>query len=457
MIIYTAKKGKVKMNIIARFAPSPTGHLHLGNIRTALVNWLFVNQNKGKFILRIDDTDKERSKEEYFHGIVEDLTWLGLNYDELVRQSDRTKRYDEIKDRLITEGRLYPCFETKEELDMKRKTLLSRGLPPIYDRAALKLSKDEIENRISQGEKAHYRFKLDDEVISWSDLVRGEISFDPRNLGDPILIREDNSMTYMLCSCIDDIDMSISHVFRGEDHISNTAIGVQLHRAIGGGIPLFAHLSLLKTKTSGMSKRDGGFDIKSLRENFIEPMAINSLLARLGTAQTIEPHLNMEKLIKEFDIGKFGKAAANYDYDELLRLNHKILSQSNYKQKKNALAALGCEVDERFFNAVKSNINIISEIKQWYDICRTKITPVIASGDKDFLMKISKLLPLNIDENSWDLWLREIKKQSERKGKELFMPIRKAITGAEHGPELKIVLPLIDREVIVKRLEGVDA
>ena len=443
------------MNIIARFAPSPTGYLHLGNVRTALVNWLFIKQISGKFILRIDDTDRIRSKEEYFHGIVEDLAWLGLDYDQMFKQSDRLDRYDEIKTKLIAEGRLYPCFEASEELDMKRKTLLSRGLPPIYDRAALKLSKDEIESKIKQGIKPHYRFKLDTEDIHWSDLVRGSISFDPKNLSDPILIREDGSMTYMLCSCIDDKDMSITHVFRGEDHISNTAIGVQLHRAIGGNIPQFAHLSLLKTKTAEMSKRVGGFDIKSLRDDFIDPMAINSLLARLGTSQVIDPQIDMSKLIAEFDIKKFGKAAANYDFEELKRLNHKIISLSSYARLKPSIEKLGFAIDEEFFEAIKPNLNILSEIKQWYEICKTKLTPVIDENDREFLTSITSHLPEVLDHSSWDTWMSEIKKQTSRKGKELFMPIRKALTGAENGPELKHVLPLITREKVLSRLQGI--
>ena len=445
------------MKVIARFAPSPTGYLHLGNIRTALVNWLFVQQQSGKLILRIDDTDLVRSKEEYFEGIIEDLAWLGLDYEQMFRQSGRLTRYNEIKARLVAEGRLYPCFESAEELDMKRKTLLARGLPPIYDRAALKLSAAEIERKTSQGIMPHYRFKLDNEVIEWDDLIRGKMHFDPKNLGDPILIREDGSMTYMLGSCVDDIDMAITHVFRGEDHISNTAVGVQLHRAIGGSIPQFAHLSLLKTKTAEMSKRLGGFDIKSLRESFIDPMAISSLLARLGTAQTIEPYTNMSQLIREFDINKFGKAAANYDYEELKRLNHKIIALSSYQRVLPALEKLGIIVEPSFFEAIKSNLNIISEIKQWHEICKAKLQPVIEEEDKAFLSEIANLLPEKLNENSWEEWLILIKKQTDRKGKSLFMPIRKALTAAEDGPELKQVLPLIDREVVIKRLNGIES
>ena len=444
------------MTVIVRFAPSPTGYLHLGNIRTALVNWLFAAQQGGKFILRIDDTDLVRSSEEYFEGIIQDLAWLGLDYEQMFRQSERLARYNEIKESLIAAGRLYPCFESAEELDMKRKTLLSRGLPPIYDRAALKLSAAEVASKIASGIKPHYRFKLDDEMIQWNDLIRGKMHFDPKNLGDPILIREDGSMTYMLCSCIDDIDMSITHVFRGEDHISNTAIGVQLHRAIGGAIPQFAHLSLLKTKTAEMSKRLGGFDIKSLREAFIDPMAISSLLARLGTAQSIEPYTDMGELIREFDIKKFGKAAANYDYEELKRLNHKIIAMSSYQRMLPTIEKLGITVEQSFFEAIKPNLDIMSQLKQWYEICRAQLVPVIDEEDRAFLREIADLLPAKLDENSWDEWINLIKKQTDRKGKSLFMPIRKALTASEDGPELKLVLPLIDRAVVLKRLGGAE-
>jgi glutamyl-tRNA synthetase len=445
------------MTVIARFAPSPTGYLHLGNIRTAIVNWLFVKQQGGKFILRIDDTDSVRSKEEYFHSIVEDLAWLGLDYAEMFRQSERMERYNQVRDKLIEQGRLYPCFESSEELEMKRKTLLSRGLPPIYDRAALKLSGKEIEAKISEGIKPHYRFKLAQDVIEWDDLIRGKLHFEPKNLGDPILIREDGSMTYMLCSCIDDIDMSITHVFRGEDHISNTAVGVQLHRAIGGEIPRFAHLSLLKTKTAEMSKRVGGFDIKSLREQHLDPMAINSLLARLGTAQTVEPYTDMNSLISEFDIGKFGKAAANYDFEDLKRLNHKIIAMSSFERMEPFVSRLGIPIDSSFFEAIKTNINVISELRQWHEICNQKLTPVVEEGDREFLKMISGFLPQELDSNSWDIWINEIKERTDRRGRNLFMPIRLALTGSEDGPELKLMLPLIARNVIVKRLSGEQA
>lgn len=445
------------MTVIARFAPSPTGYLHLGNIRTAIVNWLFIKQQKGKFILRIDDTDLVRSKEEYFHAIVEDLAWLGLDYDQMFRQSERMERYNEVRDKLIEQGRLYPCFESSEELEMKRKTLLSRGVPPIYDRAALKLSGEEIAAKINHGLLPHYRFKLDEDVIEWDDLVRGKLHFEPRHLGDPILIREDGSMTYMLCSCIDDIDMGITHVFRGEDHISNTAIGVQLHRAIGGAIPRFAHLSLLKTKTAEMSKRLGGFDIKSLREQHVDPMAINSLLARLGTAQTIEPYTDMSLLVREFDIAKFGKAAANYDFEDLKRLNHKIIAMSSFERMQPFISKLGIAIDRSFFEAIKNNISVICELEQWHQICKQKLQPRVEEADREFLKLISSFLPQKIAEDSWDRWINEIKAQTERRGKSLFMPIRLALTGSEDGPEIKLVLPLIARDVIVKRLNGVEA
>jgi glutamyl-tRNA synthetase len=450
------------MNIITRFAPSPTGFLHLGNVRTALINWLFTaknNQpeNKNSFILRIDDTDLVRSKEEYYQQIIRDLDWLGLSYDRIERQSLRIARYQEVVEQLKEKGLLYPCFESAEELEMKRKFQLSRGLPPLYDRASLKLSKSEIDSMLSSGRKPHYRFKISSSEISWNDMIRGEIHFDGSKLSDPILIREDGSMTYILCSCIDDYDMGITHIFRGEDHISNTAVGVQISAAIGAKEPLYGHLSLLKTKDQEMSKRTGGFDIKSLKEEGFMPMAINSLLARLGSSKPIEAFSHLGELLPEFAIDTYGKAAANYDKNELLRLNHKLLSSTTYEDVKDQHTDLKAHDTEKFFYAVRANLNKIDEIFEWDRICNNSLKPIIHDEDKEFLQQASKLLPENLDQNSWDIWINALKNNSNRKGKELFMPLRLAITGIEHGPELKIVIAIIDRNRLVKRLCGLEA
>lgn len=442
------------MNIITRFAPSPTGYLHVGNVRTALINWLFTAKYNGQFILRIDDTDIVRSKEEYFLQIVEDLKWLGLDYCRIEKQSLRSERYKEVFADLQKRGLLYPCFETAEDLEMKRKLLLSRGLPPIYDRSALKLSDIEIKKMMDEGKKPHYRFKISPGNIEWEDMIRGKIHFEADKLSDPILVREDGTMTYMLCSCIDDKDMNISHIFRGEDHITNTAIGIQISEAIEAPQVKYGHLSLLSSKEQEMSKRVGGFDIKSLREESFMPMAINSLLARLGTSKPIEPFKNLADLLPEFSVEIFGKATANYDKNELIRLNHKLLSFTEYSEIKDQLINLSCSDKEQFYYAVRNNLNKIDEIFEWDRICNQALEPIIHENDRSFLEQASMLLPEIIDENTWDNWISVIKDVSPRKGKELFMPIRLAITGLEHGPELKFIIANIKRDVILERLKG---
>lgn len=426
--------------IITRFAPSPTGYLHVGNIRTALVNWLFTNKMGGQFMLRIDDTDLERSEDRYREAAFEDMKWLGLEWDVSVRQIERIARYEEAKQKLIQDGRLYPCYETQEELEIKRKIALSQGKPPIYDRAALK-------NAPIAGKKPHWRFLLNHEEIKWHDIIRGDTSFHGRNLSDPILIREDGSMTYILSSVVDDIDFEISHIIRGEDHVTNTAIQIQIFEALGGKSPEFAHLALLKTKESGISKRDGGFDIISLRESGIEAMAITSLLAHLGSSHAIEPYNSLEELVRQFDISAFGRSLANYDEEDLLRLNKKLLHIMPYN------SARLDNIDENFWNDVKGNLNKFDEIKDWWRICNDAISPI--ADDHDFLMQSAKLLPDgNWDDKTWNEWVARIKDITGRKGKELFMPIRKALTAQEQGPELHKLLPLIGRDKVIKRLKG---
>lgn len=443
------------MSIICRFAPSPTGLLHVGNARTALINWLLAKKNNGKFILRIDDTDLQRSKEEYVTQIIEDLNWLGLEYAEIFRQSDRMARYEEIKNFLIQKNRLYPCFESQEELEIKRKILLSKGKPPIYDRAALNLSQAEIENLIKEGKRPHYRFKLDDGKIFWNDQIRGNIHFEGKNLSDPILIREDGSMTYMLCSVIDDMDYNITHVVRGEDHITNTAISIQIIEALQAQIPNFAHLSLLKSQDAEISKRDGGFDIKSLRDEYIEPMTINSLLATIGSSQPIEIYSNLSELVEHFDIKYFGKAPAIYDKEELIRLNHKLISKTPFSLIAKRITEIGIDINEAFWESVKGNINLISDLEEWAKIYNDDFTYDIPTKDVDFLSEIIQYLPKNNwNQNTWNEWIAEIKKHSSRKGSELFLPIRMALTGKDNGPELGKILVILGPDKVKKRLAG---
>lgn len=446
------------MLVKTRFAPSPTGMLHIGNVRTALINWLFARSNNGIFMLRMDDTDILRSKTEYEEAIKEDLHWLGLGWDEFARQSERLTRYEEVKNNFIASGRLYPCFESQNDLDMKRKLLLSRGLPPIYDREGLKLTKEQQEEFLAQGHKPHYRFLLEDGLIEWDDQIRGKIQFQSKNLSDPIVIREDGSMTYILCSAVDDVDFGITHILRGEDHITNTAIGIQITKALGKVPPIIGHTSLLKSKTDKISKRVGGFDIRSLREQFIEPMAIKSLLAKMGSSDSIEAVSNINELLEEFKLSKFSLSAVNYDFDELLQLNHKLISNFSYERIKPQLVDLKIDIDEDFWLSVRGNLNTVNELVEWWNICNKNIPSNISSESEDFLQIACTLLPEGEwNSSTWDLWVSQIKEKTGRSGKSLFMPLRLALTGKESGPELKVLLPLIGRQKVEKRLHGENA
>jgi len=440
------------MKVITRFAPSPTGLIHIGNVRTALLCYLIAKQNNGKFMLRMDDTDIERSKPEYAQAIQDELKWLGLDWDIFAKQSDRLDRYEEVKQKLISEGLLYPCYESAQDLDVKRKMLINRGLPPIYDRAGLNLTDKEKSDFESQGIKPHWRFKLDEtKTISWEDEIKGTITFEAKNLSDPVLIRANGTPTYMLPSAIDDMDFGITHVVRGEDHVSNTAIQIQLFEAIGGEIPTFAHNALMKAKDGKISKREGGYDIAAIRNDGIEVMAINSFLARLGTSDPIEPRTSMQEIIENFNIKRFTKNAAIYEYVELERLNPKIIHKMSFEEIQEREELQG--IDKDFFESVKANLNKLSEIKEWWQICKQPLTPVIE--DAEFAKKASELLPEgNWDENTWSQWTSKVKEATGRKGKELFMPIRQALTARNNGPELKLILPLIGSEKATARLNG---
>jgi len=443
----------ILMSIITRFAPSPTGLLHVGNVRTALVNYLFSRHHGGKFMLRMDDTDLVRSTAEYAAHIEEDLHWLGLKWDVFARQSDRLPRYEAIKQELVKQGRLYPCYESQEELTIKRKMQVSRGQPPLYDRAALKLTAEQLHKFEQEDRKPHYRFMLKDEEIRWNDLIRGDTVFQGRHLSDPILIREDGTMTYILTSVVDDMDFDISHIIRGEDHVSNTAIQVQIFHAIGSKLPEFAHLALIKTKEAEISKRTGGFDIRGLRANGIEPMAISSLLTKIGTSEAPEIRFSLEDLIKEFDLGKFGRSPANYDEAELTRLNHKYVSQLSFADITPYLQAMGITIDENFWLSVRPNIERLSDLREWWDICVKPLTP--PAEEKEFLGTCRQMLPAEPwNESTWSQWTAAIKDATGRSGKQLFMPLRLALTGKEHGPELKQLLPLIGYDKVMARLKG---
>jgi glutamyl-tRNA synthetase len=430
--------------------------LHVGNIRLALINWLFARAHGGSFLLRLDDTDLERSTAEFAAGIERDLGWLGLDWDRFARQSDRLDRYHLAMEALKRSGRLYPCYETAEELSLKRKSLLGRSLPPIYDRSALKLTDEDRARLETEGRKPHWRFLLRHDPVEWDDLVRGPQHFHGRDLSDPVLIREDGRILYTLSSIVDDIELGITHVIRGEDHVANTAVQIQLWQALDGPVPTFAHLPLLSDATgAALSKRLGSIGISHLRdEEGVEPMAINSLLAKLGTSDAIEARLTLAELVAEFDMAKVSRGAPKFDPEELKRLNARVLHATPFETIAARLAAKGyAGVDEVFWNAVRANLSRLDDIADWWHVAREPIQPVI--GDAEFAAAAASLLPPEPwDDTTWGAWTNAVKTATGRKGKALFMPLRQALTGLDHGPELKNLLPLIGRERASARLAG---
>ena len=448
------------MTTKVRFAPSPTGFLHVGNIRAAIINYLYAKKTAGKFFLRLDDTDSQRVRDEYRDMIFIDMNWLGLKYDETFKQSERLERYEEAKNKLLANHRLYECFETAEELNLQRKAQSASGIAPVYNRASLKLTKEQKDELRKSGLKPHYRFLLNDKPTSWDDKIKGKITYDGRHFSDPILIREEDENgfgvpTYTFCSVVDDIDYGITDIIRGEDHITNTAIQIQIFEALGAKAPDFAHLALVKASEGKISKREGGFDVKTLRQDGYEAMAIVNLLAQIGTSESIKIYQNFEQLISDFSFDKFSKSAMNYDITELTNINQKLLQLLSFEHISARIKEMGIKynISEKMWEICKHNINFIHEITDWcaifYEEFRYKNSP----QDSEFLHKTIECLPQDTSqENSWQIWLDEIKKNSARKGKELFMPIRLALTGKEHGPELKHAINLISRDEIIARL-----
>lgn len=436
------------MSVRLRFAPSPTGYLHVGNVRTALVNYLYARQQGGIFMLRMDDTDAERSTEAFAAAIEEDLRWLGLNWDTSAHQSHRTEAYESAVARLKASGRLYPCYETAQELELRRKVLLSRGLPPVYERTALALSADDKTRLEAEGRRPHWRFLLNRQPVTWQDGVRGNVTFDTATLSDPVLVREDGTLLYTLPSCVDDIDFHITHVFRGEDHVTNTAAQVEIFEALGAAPPHFAHFALLTgAGGEGLSKRMGSLAIRDLRDQGIEPMAINSLLARIGTSEPIEPFANLAPLVYSFDMGAFGRSAARFDPHELELLNARIVHQLHYSAVADRLPG----VSEALWDAVRANLGKVTDALEWLRIVEGHISPVIE--DADYLRQAAELLPpLPWDASSWGEWTAAIKQATGRKGRDLFHPLRLALTGKEQGPEMKLLLPLIGPRRVRERL-----
>jgi glutamyl-tRNA synthetase len=442
---------------IVRFAPSPTGLLHIGNARPALLNALFARREVGTFVLRFDDTDLERSKRQFADAIEADLAWLGIPPDMVVRQSERFAIYDEVAERLRTSGRLYACYETPDELEFRRKRQLARGLPPIYDRAALDLSPDDRARLEGQGRRPHWRFKLDHRTVTWTDLVRGECHVDCGSLSDPVLVREDGTYLYTLPSVADDIDLGITHVIRGEDHVTNTAVQIQIFEALGGAVPIFAHHNLLTTTSGeGLSKRLGHLSLQGLREAGFEPASVTSLAVLVGSSEAVRPVASIDELSRLVDFTHISRAPAKFDEHELDQLNARLVHDMSYDQVKDRLAAMGVGGGEAFWLAVRTNLTKVREAAAWWRVVHGPVTPVIE--DEVFAAKAAAVLPpAPWDQSTWKAWTKAIKEATGAKGRALFMPLRLALTGLDHGPELAALLPLIGPDKARARLSGTAA
>jgi glutamyl-tRNA synthetase len=452
--VFHAKFTSMTQKIKYRFAPSPTGRIHIGNVRTAIITWIAARSMGGDFMLRIDDTDAERSKDEYTTMLKEDLTWLGLNWDDYAHQRDRMGRYEETIQKLKDDGRLYPCYETSEQLELKRKSLLNRGLPPIYDRAALELTDEELASFKAEGRNPHWRFKMNHGPIIWNDLVRGSVNFDGALMSDPVLIREDGRPLYHICSVIDDIDFGITHVTRGEDHVSNTASHVQMFEALGATPPIFAHLPLLSgLEGEKLSKRIGSLAIGDMRdEGGFEPMAITSLLARLGTSDPIEALNDMQPLVDSFSFDKFSRGTPKVDPQEVERLNAKIVHGLSYDDVKDRPELNDVTAD--FWNNIRANLVKVKDVSDWVNVTNDTIDPKVSDEDKDYIATALELLPDgDITTDTWGAWTAHLKEKTERKGRTLFMPLRQALTGMDHGPEMDKMIVLLGRERVMRRLE----
>jgi glutamyl-tRNA synthetase len=440
------------MTITTRFAPSPTGNLHVGNIRTALHNWLLAKQTRGRFLLRIDDTDAGRSREHFVEAIRADLAWLGLAPDGEERQSARFDLYEREFQRLAAEGRVYRCYESAQELDLKRKVLLGRGLPPIYDRAALQLSDADHAAKEAAGERPHWRFLLDrDSPIEWRDGIRGPQHFDPRQMSDPVVRRADGSWLYMLPSVIDDIAMGVTDVLRGEDHVSNTAAQAQMFSALGARPPRFAHEALLVGAEGKLSKRLGSLGVAELREAGVEPEALVALLARLGTADPVDPALDAEALAASFDLSRFGRAPARFDEAELQRVNAAIVHRLPFARVAHLLPE---GMSEAGWEAIRPNLSHIDEAADWWRVVTGPVTPPACDAEtRDYLrVAADTAAAMAWGDDPWHQLTAELKQATGRKGKALFLPLRQALTGRDYGPDMAALLPLIGKEVVVARL-----
>lgn len=455
------------MTVKVRFAPSPTGRLHIGNLRPALLNWLFARREGGQFLLRIDDTDRERSREALTEAIQADLTWLGLTWDSFARQSERFNRYAEVVEQLKGSGRLYPCYETPDELDRRRKRQLANNQPPVYNRAALQLSPEDRAKLEAEGRKPHWRFLLANYKgtpqspvrtdVSWQDSIRGPQTVDLASLSDPVLLKEDGQYLYTLCSVVDDVDFSITHVIRGEDHVTNTGVQIDIFRALGAAAPAFAHHSLLVgSDGEALSKRLGSLSLGAFREAGLEPMAVTAYVAALGTSDPAAPAADMAALAARFELTKLSRAPARFDDRELADLNARQLHETPFAAVSERLGRICPGADEPLWLAVRGNLRVLADIAPWHAVVYGTITPVIK--DAAFCASALAVLPAEPwSQETWGEWTAAVKASTGRKGRELFHPLRLALTGVESGPEMKALLPLMTRARVAERLEARDA
>ncbi|MGA0541823.1 glutamate--tRNA ligase [Neotabrizicola sp. VNH66] len=431
--------------VVTRFAPSPTGYIHVGNLRTALMNYLIARKSGGTFILRLDDTDQERSKQEYIDALMQDLEWLGLHWDRVERQSHRYDRYREAADRLRAEGRFYECFETPTELDLKRKKQIGMGRPPVYDRAALALSAEQKEALRGAGQPGYWRFLLNQTRIEWNDGIIGPISIDAASVSDPVLIRADGQVLYTFASSVDDVEMGVTHIVRGADHVTNTATQIQIMEALGGTPPEFAHHSLLSGPGGEkLSKRLGALSLRDLRAAGVEPMALLSLMARLGSSKPVELAGSLDELAEGFDIGSFGTAPTEFDAENLFPLTRAHVQGLPFASVRERIAALGVPADEAegFWAVAKANITVLDDLAGWWRLFSEGAEPVVDEADRDFVAQAMALLPPQPwTAATWGEWTGAVKAATGRKGRDLFMPLRKALTGQAHGPDMAELMP----------------
>lgn len=441
---------------VLRFAPSPTGLLHVGNARTALLNALIARREEGTFILRFDDTDIARSRPEFAEAILEDLEWLGIPADTVVRQSDRIPLYEAAAARLKAERRLYACYESEEELDLKRKLQRARGLPPIYDRTGLRLTEADRARLEAEGRRPHWRFLLDHRLAFWEDGVRGPQEVDTTTLSDPVLVRADGSFLYTLPSVVDDLDLGVTHVIRGEDHVTNTAVQLEIAAALGGPAPDFSHHNLLTLPSGeGLSKRLGHLSLRALRDEGIEALAVASAAVLVGTSHAVEPVASLDELASIVDLAQISRAPARFDPDELKALSARTLHHLPHGAVRARLQARGLDAGEAFWLAVRGNLSVFTDVETWWQVCFGTLPGVIADADRDFLVAAAGLLPAEPwDAATWPAFITAVKAASGRGGKSLFMPLRRALTGRDTGPELAALLPFIGRARAHGRLMG---